>query len=161
MQMDATKGRLGLFSFGVWLPWSLAIIDCVWAQGEASFIAAGRVRGAENAVSITVDDFNGDGHQDLVTANRFPDTVSIPINDTSSVAVNDFVTFEPTESTFLVHCARQQRGSCGATAGPREIFCRTHSSSGAGAGTSARGVGMGRVNVSPSSRSSLRERPSA
>ena len=45
--------------------------------------------------SVTVGDFNGDGRLDLATANADANTVSILINDTSGVVVNDFVTFDP------------------------------------------------------------------
>ncbi len=45
-------------------------------------------------------DFNGDGRQDRATANFGARTVSILINDTPGVVVNDLVTFEPIPSTF-------------------------------------------------------------
>ena len=54
----------------------------------------------ECPVSVTVGDFNGDGRPDLATANVSANTVSILINNTPGVVVNDLVTFEPIRSTF-------------------------------------------------------------
>jgi hypothetical protein len=68
MQMSAIKAKLSLFSLGMLLLGSLVVVDAVWAQGEVSFIARRDFRVGEFPLSVTVGDFNGDGHQDLATA---------------------------------------------------------------------------------------------
>jgi hypothetical protein len=75
--MDATKVRLGLFSLGVLLLGSLVVVvaDAVWAQGWVSFTRRDFGVGF-SPFSVTVGDFNADGHQDLATANQ-SGTVSI------------------------------------------------------------------------------------
>jgi hypothetical protein len=35
--MRATRTRCGLFGLGMWLLWSLVLVDAVWAQGRVSF----------------------------------------------------------------------------------------------------------------------------
>jgi hypothetical protein len=53
------------------------VVDAVWGQGGVSFIAPIReFRVGRIPLSVTVGDFNGDGRQDLATAN-FSSTVSI------------------------------------------------------------------------------------
>jgi hypothetical protein len=49
--MDATKGRLGLFSFGVWLPRSLAIMDYVWAQSVGHTLRQGLAQDLRHVAS--------------------------------------------------------------------------------------------------------------
>jgi FG-GAP repeat len=100
MQMGAMKARLGLFSLGMLLVGGLVVVSAVWAQGEVSFIARRDFRVGDLPASITVGDFNGDGRPDLATANVNANTVSILINNTSGLVVNDLVTFEPIRSTF-------------------------------------------------------------
>jgi FG-GAP-like repeat len=74
--MDATNVRLGPFSLGVLLLGSLVVGDSAWVQSEVLFIRQDFGVGV-GAISVTVGDFNGDGHQDLATANRDANSVSI------------------------------------------------------------------------------------
>jgi hypothetical protein len=76
MQTHATKGRLGLFSLGMWLLASLVMADAVQGQGEVSFTRRDFGVGG-GPWSVTVGDFNGDSRQDLATANNIAGTVSI------------------------------------------------------------------------------------
>jgi VCBS repeat protein len=71
-------------------------------RGDGTFAALGfEVVGVEVVLqSITVGGFNGDGLPDVVTANAFSNTVSILLNNTPVVVVNDFVTFDPIRSSF-------------------------------------------------------------
>jgi FG-GAP repeat len=73
--MGAIRARLRLFGL-VMLLGSLIVVDAVWAQGGVSFTRRDFGVGVDPE-SIAVGDFNGDGHQDLATANRFPSTVSV------------------------------------------------------------------------------------
>jgi hypothetical protein len=76
MKMGTTRVRLELFSLGMLLLGGLVVVNAVRAQGGVSFTRRDFGVGVDPE-SITVGDFNGDGHQDLATANRFPSTVSI------------------------------------------------------------------------------------
>ena len=75
--MGATKARCGLLGLGILLLGSLVVVDAVWARGEVSFIARRDFGVGAGPFSVTVGDFNGDGRQDLATANEFASTVSI------------------------------------------------------------------------------------
>jgi hypothetical protein len=75
--MRATQVRLGLFSLGMWVLGSLMVVDAVGAQGGVSFIARQDFGVGSGPASITVGDFNGDGHPDVATANAGADSVSI------------------------------------------------------------------------------------
>jgi hypothetical protein len=52
-------------------------VSILLGRGDGTFQAVPDVAVGTNPVSITVGDFNGDGHQDLATANAAADTVSI------------------------------------------------------------------------------------
>ncbi len=69
-------------------------------RGDGTFQAAQAFEVGLFPSSVAVGDFNGDGRQDLATANINASTVSILINNTPGVLLNDFVTFEPIQSTF-------------------------------------------------------------
>ncbi len=75
--LDAKQARLRLFSIGMLLLGSVVVMDSVWAQGEVPFFARRDFEVGASPRSITVGDFNGDGHQDLATANLNAATVSI------------------------------------------------------------------------------------
>jgi hypothetical protein len=98
--MRATKARSRLFSVGMLLLGSLVVVDSVGAQGEVSFIARRDFSVGASPLSVAIGDFNGDGRQDLATANTEADTVSILINNTSVRLVNDLLTFEPLRARF-------------------------------------------------------------
>jgi hypothetical protein len=69
--------RRGLCSLSIVLLASFAGVDTVWAQAEVSFLARRDFRVGESPFSVARGDFNGDGHQDLATANAGARTVSI------------------------------------------------------------------------------------
>jgi hypothetical protein len=99
MKMRARKGRRGLLSLGLWLLGSLVLVDAVKAQGGIPFFVKRDFGVGDGPGSVTVGDFNGDGRQDLATANGFADTVSVLIN-TPGMVVNNLVSFEPITATF-------------------------------------------------------------
>ena len=71
-------------------------------RGDGTFQAAQdfEVRAGASAASITVGDFNGDGRPDVAIANSFANTVSVLINNSPGVEVNELVTFEPIGPTL-------------------------------------------------------------
>jgi hypothetical protein len=77
-------------------------VSVLLGRGDGTFQVTPAVGVGDGPVSITVGDFNEDGHQDLATANEVASTMSILIN-TPGIAVNvvnDLVSFEPIPSTF-------------------------------------------------------------
>jgi FG-GAP repeat len=89
-----------IIGIGVAVLCSLLLATTVVAQSDVSFIARRDFRVGALPQSVTVGDFNGDGRQDLATANQGAGTVSILINGAPGVVVNDLVTFELIHSTF-------------------------------------------------------------
>jgi hypothetical protein len=55
-------------------------------QGNGTFVGALLVGVGNNPTFVTVGDFNGDGRPDLAVTNFYADTVSILINNTSTLA---------------------------------------------------------------------------
>jgi hypothetical protein len=72
-------------------------VSILLGLGDGTFQAAQDFAVGGPGIAVTVGDFNGDGRQDLATANE-GNTVSILIN--SGVMVNNLVTFDPVPSTF-------------------------------------------------------------
>jgi hypothetical protein len=77
-------------------------VSILLGQGDGTFQAAQDfdVRAGASAASITVGDFNGDGRPDMAIANSFANTVSVLINNSPGVEVNELVTFEPIGPTL-------------------------------------------------------------
>jgi FG-GAP-like repeat/FG-GAP repeat len=67
-------------------------VSIVLGRGDGTFKIAQDLGVGGGPTEVAVGDFNGDGRQDLATANG---SVSILLNNTPGMVVNDVVTFEP------------------------------------------------------------------
>jgi FG-GAP repeat len=76
------QAKLSLFGLGM-LVLGCLLVDTSWAQSEVSFTRQDFGVG-DGPSSVAVGDFNGDGQQDVATANLDVDSVSILINNTAA-----------------------------------------------------------------------------